>query len=201
MQKARVIKTYRLGPYSKTIGKIGTVVSRCQTPNLGWAVSLSFDHVKNPHGRDGVFYYREDEIEFIDTEEETKMKLEPGYKIARVVFLDGFNTSKEYSFAIYEDVEIDALVVVESNYKVAKVCNILTVEEAKEQDIVMPTKQVVAVVNDKAYKERQEKAKRRVELKKEMDKKVEAIKEEQLYAMFAKEDPALAALLAEYRSL
>jgi hypothetical protein len=53
----------------------------------------------------------------------------------------------------------------------------------------------------KAFCDRQEKRKAMAQLKKDMDKKVKELQETALYEMLAEKDPALAAMLAEYKQL
>lgn len=105
---------------------------------------------------------------------------------------------KIYYFTAYEPYHIYDIVVVETvrGLMVAEI-----VEVNVEKPPVKPTKEVVAKVDIGPWRARQDARKRLAELKAQMDSAISRKKEEALYDMFAKDDPVLAEMLAEFKSL
>ncbi len=105
---------------------------------------------------------------------------------------------KIYYFTAYEPYHMSNIVVVETvrGLMVGEI-----VEINVENPPVKPTKEVVAKVDIGPWRARQEARKRMAELKVQMDSAISRKKEEALYDMFAKDDPELADMLAEFRFL
>lgn len=105
---------------------------------------------------------------------------------------------KIYYFTAYEHYDMSDIVVVETvrGLMVGEI-----VEIRVENPPVKPTKEVVAKVDICPWRARQEARKRLAELKAQMDSAISRKKEEALYDMFAKDDPVLAEMLAEFRFL
>lgn len=105
---------------------------------------------------------------------------------------------KIYYFTAYDHYYMGDIVVVETvrGLMVAEI-----VEIRVETPPVKPTKEVVAKVDISPWRARQEARKRLAELKAQMDSAISRKKEEALYDMFAKDDPVLADMLAEFRFL
>lgn len=105
---------------------------------------------------------------------------------------------KIYYFKAYEPYDINDIVVVVTvrGLMVAEIVQIRV-----ENPPIKPTKEVVAKVDIGPWRIRQEARKRMAELKVQMDSAISRKKEEALYDMFAKDDPALAEMLAEFKFL
>ena len=127
-----------------------------------------------------------------------RMEEKTVYKeIVGVQLLNDAN-EKIYYFMAYEHYNMSDIVVVETvrGLMVAEI-----VEIRVETPPVKPTKEVVAKVDIGPWRARQEARKRLTELKVQMDGVIARKKQEALYDMFAKDDPVLADMLAEFRSL
>lgn len=118
-------------------------------------------------------------------------------EIVGVQLLNDAN-EKTYYFTAYEHYYVNDIVVVETvrGLMVAEIVQIRV-----ENPPVKPTKEVVAKVDIGPWRARQEARKRLAELKVQMDGVIARKKEEALYDMFAKDDPALADMLAEFKFL
>lgn len=105
---------------------------------------------------------------------------------------------KIYYFTAYGPYYMGNIVVVETvrGLMVGEI-----VELNVENPPVKPTKEVVAGVDISPWRARQEARKRVAELKAQMDAAISHKKQEALYDMFAKDDPVLADMLAEFRFL
>ena len=111
------------------------------------------------------------------------------------------NTDKKYFFLCYEEVAEGDVVVVDT-------VNGLQLATVVDKPSSMPgdlprgrIKEVVCKVDLSAYQQRKAKAERRREVKREMDKRVEMLKEEAVYEMMAEKDSSLKLLLDEYKAL
>ena len=105
---------------------------------------------------------------------------------------------KIYYFTAYDQYYMSDIVVVETvrGFMVGEI-----VQLDVENPPVKPTKEVVAKVDIGPWRARQNARKRSAELKVQMDAIIRHKKEEALYDTFAKDDPVLADMLAEFRSL
>lgn len=111
------------------------------------------------------------------------------------------NTGKEYCFVSFEPLNEGDVVVVDTQYgfQLATVTGL-----ASKIPSNIPkgrTKEVVCKVDFSSYNERKEKAERVKQLKAEMDKRVEKLKEDAVYEMMAEKDPTLKALFDEFKAL
>lgn len=109
--------------------------------------------------------------------------------------------SKEYAFASYEnDLNIGDTVVVrnsDGNLALTKVASIGLLDKDK----VLNGCEVVDKIDLTASEARYAKAKEIADLKKEMDEKVAALQATALYELMAEKDPALKAMLEQFKEL
>ena len=131
------------------------------------------------------------------------MAVKGNYKVAIVTFLQGMNTTKRYSFALFDnDVNCDDLVLCDTStgYGVAKVLNILSQEEYEGKGVI-PTKEIICKVDFTNFEKRKELRKKKDSIKKQMDKMVKDNQELVLYQMLAEKNPEMATMLEEYKNL
>lgn len=173
----------------------------------GWpAYGVIFEELKNPVGKNGRFYYTERELALIEEEEDMKEFDWNDYKVACCIIEDKPDTQ---NFAIANfDVENvraiggDAYGVTENN----AVVNIITIVDGPdlhkhERAGSAPREELKAVFNGAPYKARQERRKRKAELKKQMDQRVKEIQSTQIYEMLAEKDEALADMLKAFKEV
>lgn len=123
------------------------------------------------------------------------------YNVAMVKMLQGVNTTKEYAFALYDEkVNVDNLVLCDTQYgyAVARVVNIMPLDEYEGVNI---TKEVICKVDFTDFEKRKERRKKAQKLKSEMDKKVKELQDIALIELMAEKNPELKTMLEEYKSL
>lgn len=123
------------------------------------------------------------------------------YRIGVVTFLKGTNTTKRYSFALFDDdVCISDVVLCDTatGYQVAQVVDIINQDEYVGADV---TKEIICKVDFSAFDKRAAERKRKVELKKKMDEMVRDDKELMLYRMLAEKNPEMQNMLDEYNGI
>mgnify|MGYP000932611291 FL=1 len=109
--------------------------------------------------------------------------------------------SSHYYYAIYNDGKTykvgDHVIVSGRCGDVLEITDILAPEEVMTNICA----EVICKVDTTAYNKRIEKRKKAEELKKKMDKMIKAMDESKKYEMYAEENPDLAEMLNEYKSL
>lgn len=167
---------------------------------------LIFEELENPTGKNGRFYYTECELALFEEEEDMKEFDWADYKVASCIVEDKPETQ---NFAIANfDVENvraiggDAYGVTEDN----KVVNIIAIVDGqdfhqREHAGPAPKEELKAVFNGGPYKSRQERRKRKAELKKQMDQRVKEIQSTQIYEMLAEKDETLADMLKAFKEV
>lgn len=169
----------------------------------------------NTRSAKGVFWVPTSYVTKLEsdvTNEEVKIKIEEedfmfnNYKIAEVSFLDNPNCT--CAFALYDEgIEEDDTVVVKTLHHGFSLAKIVSIKEKtalpyyRKSNTVRAGREVVCKVDFTNFLERKEAALRAIELKRQMDYKIESLKESAMYDMFAEKDPALKEMLEEYRSL
>lgn len=126
-------------------------------------------------------------------------KLEGYSKVAVIKYHCG-----TYYFAIYDDgndYEIGDMVIFSSGSTPAKIKNILTLEEAKEEYPGNITAEVAGKVDISAYENRVKKRERKEELKKELNNRKKEIQKKLDDEYYASKDEVYAEMLREYESL
>lgn len=116
-----------------------------------------------------------------------------------VVFKTG--DCKRYVFAAFEPLEVDDIVVVETQYG-------YVVGRVDEVNVRLPIglkenslKEVIQKIDFTEYNRRKEVQEKMIELKEQMDKRVEQLKSDAVYEMFAEKDPELKKLLDIYKKI
>lgn len=195
--RVQIRTTTKQGDYPKTIGK-GGKVARINGGHFGILV----DGMINEASSYGVFWFDRYELESIESEGE-EMKLENGYVVARVVFEDGFNPTKKYSYALYNPIAnyVEGMLAVTDLNKVCRIKDVMTLEEAKEGGYILPTKPLKGICDDSHYNKMLESAAKKKEIKAAMDAKVRQLEKDAVYELYATRDPELAKLLEEYKAL
>lgn len=123
------------------------------------------------------------------------------YRIAIVNFLKGSNTTKGYSFALFDSsIMVDDIVLCDTSvgYQVAKVIDIVEQLDYNGADV---TKEIICKVDFSNFQKRIEERKRKVELKAKMDAMVKDDKELMLYQMLAEKNPVMKEMLDEYTNI
>lgn len=195
----------KISTYRDTLHLTGVV--DWQGRRNGWPVyGVIFEELKNPAGKNGRFYYTESELALIEEEEDMKEFDWADYKVACCIIEDSPDTQ---NFAIANfDVENvraiggDAYGVTEDN----RVVNIITIVDGQdlhkhERTGSAPKEELKAVFNGGPYRARQERRKKKAELKKQMDQRVKEIQSTQIYEMLAEKDEALADMLKAFKEV
>lgn len=129
------------------------------------------------------------------------MSVKGNYNVAMVKFVQGTNTTKEYGFALFNElVGADDLVLCDTTngYNVAKVSKIIPQNEYNGAPV---TKEIICKVDFSEFEERKERRKQKEALKKQMDKMVNDNQELILYQAIAEKNPQMAEMLAAYKAL
>lgn len=137
-----------------------------------------------------------DEIE----REAENMALTEDFRIANVRFVDGYNSNKIFSFALFDDEVTEGDYVVcdtHNGYFVGKIISIDTTENFKKN----VTKEIVCKVDFSKFERRKETRAKRAELKKKLDNAVKENQDMFLYETLAKANPSVAELLEQYKAL
>lgn len=212
--KTKTYLTYGL------IGKYGTIKKLSSTAKSRGIIGVAVDGKGNPASSYGLFWFYEDELDYLNNESEENVM--EGFKYVAIVNLVEDYNKKDYAFALYEDdyrmmsfVEVmkpPAMVVVNArgkdNRQLATVKKIIPVEEYNGTKI---TAEVVGVVDmnrfirREAEKERQaELAKKRAAIEAELEKEINKRKSVEYYEEMARkysDNPRLAELVGELRVL
>lgn len=135
---------------------------------------------------------------------DNSMAVKGNYHVAMVKFVQGYNTSKEYAFALF-NTDTDAVVIgdhvlcdTSQGYNVGKVTKIVPQSEYCGCTV---TKEIICKVDFTEFEKRKELRKQKEALKKQMDKMVKDNQELFLYQALADKNPEMAAMLAAYKEL
>ena len=195
--KVRIVASSKYG--SKYVGMIGVVDNTSRSDVIGIKLSGCI----NPNSSKDIFWFHYDEIESIEREETIMLNHNEDFKVAGVKFLSGSNQDKEYYYALFAD-DADAqegdLVVVQTGHHGLALAIISSLDDT-DKNKVQCSREIVSVVNTTAFENRKAKRVAMVKLKAEMDKKVKELQETAIYELLAEKDPALAAMLADYKKL
>ena len=129
------------------------------------------------------------------------------FHVAKIKFIEGTNTSREYHYALYDTniVGGDYVVVKSANHGmgIAQVMEVIPecyVTQAM-LDYCNEGREVISVFDMSAYEERVEKRKKAKQLKADMNKKMKEMQELAMFEMMAKENPELKKMLDVYKEL
>lgn len=181
----------------KYIGKIG-VIENTSCGNTSYGVRIA--DCENPKSSVGLFWFSENEVEFIEREDNVMLSQNENFMVAGVKFLEGSNKDKEYFYALFDEYGVGDLVVVQTGHHGLALAEISSIGWS-DKDKVKCSREIVTRVSMDAFYSRQEKRKALAQLKKDMDKKVKELQETAIYELLAEKDPTLAAMLAEYKQL
>lgn len=173
------------------------------TSNGETSLGIRLPKLFNPRGKSGLYWYAEDEVEFIDREEKSMLSQNEDFKVAGVKFISGSNQDKEYYYALFAD-NADAqegdLVVVQTGHHGLALAQISSLDDT-DKNKVQCSREIVSIVDTTAFEKRKAQRVARAKLKKEMDKRVSELQETALYELLAEKDPALATMLSDYKKL
>ena len=134
----------------------------------------------------------------INTNTSSTIPMLPNFRVAGCVY---YNAVKTYAFALYEDdVAVGDKVVVRNSDGALQIVEVESIGELPK-DMVKNGCEVICKIDLTNYMARKEKAAQIHELKKEMDAKVAQLQAVALYELMAEKDPALKAMLAEFKAL
>ena len=187
------------------VGKIGTIERAFQTHDKVIMYGVRFENLHNHRSSQGLFWFRAKSLSYDNSKnsvitESEEIPMFENFVVAKVQFLD--NPVPVYSYALYEDIPVGTVVVVQTGshgFALAKIESIDTDPEAKKN--VHKGRQVVCPVDFTAYNARKEALKRANELKTQMDAKLREAQTMAIYEMFAEKDESLKAMLTEFKSL
>ena len=189
--------------YLVTYGKIGTVVGLNECVD-----SIKYNVVLDEKTTD--FCYNETSLELLcrsgliygeRNENNMNTKVTGNYDIAAVKFLQGSNTTKGYSFALFDSTICEGDIVLcdtTYGYQVAKVDRIFHKDDYDGVDV---TKEVICKLDFSDFEQRKERRRLKEELKKKMDEELKRTQELLLYQTIAEKNPEMKALLDEYAGL
>ncbi len=179
--------------HGRFAGKFGEVVQ-----DYEGSIAIRIDGINNPRSKYGAFWFKENEIEIIESEETI---MDENYVTAEVAFLNGTNIDKTYRYALYDSsIQPEDIVVVQTGHHGLAVARIVSVA-GEPNGPVSHGREVICRVDMSAYKERKARAAQLVELKARMDSKVKQLQKAAVYEMLAEKDPELAAMLQTYKEL
>ena len=129
------------------------------------------------------------------------MAVKGNYNVAMVKFIQGYNTSKEYAFALFDnDTDVGDYILCDTSqgYNVGKVTKIIPQSEYSGCTV---TKEIICKIDFTEFEKRKELRKQKEVLKKQMDKMVKDNQELFLYQALADKNPEMAAMLEAYKAL
>ena len=137
----------------------------------------------------------------IKEEENDKMAITGDFKVARIKFLGGSNTSTEYEYAMFDDYQIGDTVVVSSAHHglgIAKITAIISKEDAVTKKF---EREIVSKVDLESWEQRKKNRAKLQELNNRMEKRVKELNKLAIFEMMAEKDESLKEMLAEYKEL
>ena len=180
----------------QSFGLIGTI--KCSHHNA----NSSFVMFDNWHGKgEKELLIQNKNLKF---KGDKSMAVKGNYRVAMVKFIQGYNTSREYAFALFNsDTEVivigdNVLCDTSQGYNIGKVTKIIPQSEYSGCTV---TKEIICKVDFTEFEKRKELRKEKEALKKQMDKMVKDNQELFLYQALAEKNDEMAAMLAKYREL
>jgi hypothetical protein len=165
------------------------------------SVGIRLDRHTNSASSYGLFWFDKNQFEIIKEKDEVFML--QNYKVAGISFLEGTNTNSIYYYALYDDtIQVDDVVVVNTGHHGLGIAKVVEIDPVNvDKNHVRCGREIISKVDFSAYNERQEKAKKIVKLKNEMDAKVQQLQNQAIYELMAEKDPELKKMLDEYKTL
>ena len=165
----------------------------------GDTVGVSFPGYYNSASANGLYWINTEHLVKINEEEKPVML--KGYTAAGIKFLSGANTDKLYYFANYNAPILcpgDIVVLSTAHHGLA----LGRVESlGHPASYVTDNREIVALVDMRAYLKRQDDARRLAELTATMNEQVKEYQSTALYELVAEKNPAMRQLLDSYREL
>lgn len=190
-------------PTYHLLNLIGTVRS-----DSGSNVAVVFDTVKNTRSSYGAFYFKAvdlvpadetDEKNDENMEENPMEKITNYLNIAVMKCANFTHRDNTFNYANFEPtLKKGDLCVVRSEDGVFMVAEVVDILEDHDYEM---TREVVAKLYMGGYNTRVECRKKASELKAKMEARAKQLQDIALYQMLAKDDPDMAALLAEYQGI
>lgn len=177
--------------------------SKLKTYNaIGYISSVgcsgSYVHFKNGQ----TLYYNNDNLSlYKNNKEEQKMVITGDFKVAKIKFIEGSNTTATYEYALFDDYVVGTYVVVKSahhGFGLAKIVDIITKEQAATKKF---EREIVTAFDMEAYETRKKNRAKIQELNNRMDKRFQELNKLALFEMMAEKDDELKNMLDEYKSL
>jgi len=145
--------------------------------------------------------YNEKSLKLIKNNEGDNNIMTGNFKVAGVKFLSGYNTSKEYDFALFdEDVQIGDTVVCDT-VNGFTLGNVITINDKNETNTNKVSKEIVGKVDISAFQTRRDNRAKVSKLKNMMEKRVKELQDTTLFEMMAEKDDSLKEMLTEYKKL
>lgn len=170
----------------------------------GDVINVRLDHNNKVYTYNVKNLMLENEQNNITTKGENNM-ITGNYKVAMVKFVQGMNTTKGYAFALFdENIKENDFVLCDTvnGYGVARVTDIVAKEDyVPSSNAEKVTKEIICKVDFTDFEARKEARAKRNKIKKQMDEMLKNNQELILYQAVAKENPVMAVLLEEYKSL
>ena len=171
------------------VGAIGTVRSTYEG-----RVTVMFDSIHNPRSSYDCFYFNVKQLKLYEGDK----IMDGNYRIATIRFLDE-KGDKTYSYALYDEkADIGDICVVKSAHHGMGVAVIIDIGPKTEEKII---REVVCVCDFAAYVAREDKRKRKEELKRKMAARAAQLQELALYKMMADSDADMSDMLKEFEGL
>lgn len=190
--------------YGQYIGCEGEVVrvppsaakALARETGVSLTIGVALDNKYNKRSQYGCYWFRPDELVIITEKENNKMLLLKGYKIAQVA-IEGHG---EQYVAHYEEAleEGDRVVVAnDDGYQCGIVSNVFTEVHMNR----VPRFQIVCKIDDSAFCDRTDRAKKAVELENKLKTAVADYQQIALYEMLAEKSPEIAELLKKLKEV
>ena len=185
-------------PYANYRGKYtnepGTV-TKIYKESLG----ISLDKHINNSSRYGVFWFKINEVELLESE---VFSMIGTFKVAGINFQDGTNTQRTYWYALYDNsISVGDMVVVQTGHHGLAVATVVSIESETASTKVSCGREIIGKVDTSSYEEHKAKAQKMAELKRQMDIKVQQLQQTAIYELLSEKDSELAALFQEYKKL
>lgn len=147
-------------------------------------------------------YYLNTNLElYKGNHKENTMEINGDFKVAKIQFLEGSNTTITYEYALFDDYAVGTYVVAKSahhGFGVAKIVDIIPKEQAATKKF---EREIVSKFDMETYETRKKNRAKIQELNNRMDKRFRELNKLALFEMMAEKDPELKSMLEEYKCL
>ena len=187
-------------PQLKTYDAYGVIADKAW--NRWLTDSSSSAYVELDDGK--TRYYNLKNLEKVDCnnkKENNNMAITGNFKVAKVKFLSGSNTSSEYEYAMFDDYQIgDTVVVSSANHGLglAKITAIIDKDKAQTKKF---EREIVCKVDMEPWETRKKNRAKMQELNNRMEKRVQELNKLAVFEMMAAKDESLKEMLEEYKGL